>query len=98
MRSSIGGKRFNALEDDIVRMVKDIEDQLVDDLMEDGYPFGTEPVPPRDEYETLSAMRSSNDPAYWNNPQAQARLQQLSLRYGPPSGPSQSPFVAPGLP
>lgn len=93
-RHQLGGKRWNDLEDRIVRKMADIENELTKQLSADGFPYGTEPMPERELYYDLSAQYQSNDPRFWNDPAAAKKLQQLAQKYGPPPAPYAPPITA----
>jgi hypothetical protein len=83
----ISGKRWNSLVDAMVERYRDLVDVLVDALMADNYPPFSAPVPEREQYARLIAMRDSMHPDFWNNPQAFKDLARLSRRYGNPQAP-----------
>lgn len=83
----LGARRFNQLEDDIVREMARIVDDVTRYLLADGYPYGFEIASEREEYENLVKMMLTNDPAYWEDPSAVQRLDQLRQRYGAPPEP-----------
>ena len=91
----LGGERWNRLLDEIVQRYGDQKKRLGEALMTDGYPPFTQPVSPREQYQKLLAMQASGDPAYWNDPAAQAALAKLAARYGPPSPLTQEPYGGP---
>lgn len=92
MKHELGGKRWNDLEDAIVLAAAKIEDDLVKQLMADGYPYGTEPESERDLYYKLSAQYQANSPLFWDDPTAAKKLQQLSAKFGPPPAPYAPPI------
>lgn len=95
MRSKLSGKRFTELQANIVNNAIQSYNMLVEDLMAGGYPYGVTPLKERDLYERLIALRNANDPAYWDDPTAQAMLERLAVRFGPPPAPAAPPTMPP---
>lgn len=79
----VGAKILNAVEDRVVRWAADTTDAVVDLLMSDGYPYGTEPLADRDLYNRLVALKMLPGSEFWTDPAAQVRLAQLEQRFGP---------------
>lgn len=50
--------------------------------MVDGRPPTTEKQSEIGAWQALSIMRATGDPAFWNDPEAQAAYNQLALKYG----------------
>ncbi len=82
LHGTMGGDRWNRIVDGIVSEVMRQRSNVMGELLIDGYPPGTAPLSPYEEYLKLSSMSLSADPVYVNSPQAQARLAQLTLRFG----------------
>lgn len=80
----LSGQRWNGIVDTIVANTMRNVKNVVSELMVDGYPPGTLPLSPFEEYLKLQSMSQVGDPAYFNSPQAQARLARLALQFGPP--------------
>lgn len=97
-RNPAGSRRWNAILERIIeRCVENFE--LVESaLLADGAPPFHEPIDDeRRLYDQLIALRAANSPVYWNDPTAQAKLQKLVLRFGPPpTQPGAAPFAVPG--
>lgn len=93
-RGRLSGQRWNAIVDSIVANTMRNTQNVVRELMVDGYPPGTLPLSPFEEYLKLQSMAAVGDPNYMNNPKAQARLARLSMQFGAPQ-PFQSAFNPP---
>ena len=78
----LSGERWNRLRDRIIERYDELVEMLVERYMVDGFPPFTVPLTPVEQYQKLLAMRGANDPAYTENPQAQAALAKLELRFG----------------
>lgn len=89
----LSGPRWNMLRDEIVAWYRQMVDYYVERLIEDGYPPFTEPRSEREQYDTLVAWYMAGDPRFWDDPQANAALSQLEMRYGP--RPNLTPYNAP---
>ncbi len=74
--------RLNRIVDNIVDRYIERRDRLVEDMLVDGYPAFNEPLDDREQYERLLRWRDTGDPMYWQSPEAQRRLEQLSTRFG----------------
>ena len=83
MNGRLSGARHNNITDTSVANSLDRRKMLRKELLASGYPPGTIPASPQQEYDQLVAMRLSNDPAYWNSVNAQKRLAELALQFGP---------------
>ena len=83
----LSGDRWNNMLNNVLSRAYEIMDNLRDDFLADGHPPFTYPLSDRQVYDRLVAMRQIQDPAYWNNPEAQAELQRLSQQFGPPPPP-----------
>lgn len=84
MSGKLSGERWNGIIDGIVERYIAMRDGYVDALMESGYPPGTQPLTPFEQYQKLLSMRAVDDPNYTDNPRAQAALARLALRFGEP--------------
>ena len=88
----ISGERWNKLVESIMERYETRVEYLAEALMEDGYPPFHEPLSEREQYEQLIAMRDSNDPEFWGNPEAVTELAKLSARFGHPPRRTVGPY------
>lgn len=79
----LSGERANRIRDRIVERHNRNVERLVSEYMASGYPPFTDPLSPYEQYQKLIAMRGAGDPAFWNDPRAQAELARLEQRFGP---------------
>lgn len=79
----ISGERFNRLQEEILKRYREMRDTFKDELMVSGYPPFHDPLSPREQYDKLSAMALAGDPRFLSDPEAQAALQKLEMRFGP---------------
>lgn len=93
MPGKLGGKFWNEVHDEVVRQAADLYMRAVKELMVDGYPPGSEPVPDQQEYLRLVEMKLKADPNFAGSVQAQQRLAELEMRFGP--APMLPPSFAP---
>lgn len=85
----LSGERHNTLTTVIAGRSRRRVNMLVKELTAAGPPPGTvQSTSEVDQYHRLVAARDTGDPRYWENPLAQARLQELANKYGQP-GPVQ---------
>lgn len=84
MNGRLAGERWNRLFKMSLVRLQETRDMLEGEVMVSGYPAFHRPRTPREEYDELVAMRQANDPAFFTDPQAQADLAKLSMRFGPP--------------
>ena len=88
----IGGKRINALVERIIARYDTLVELFVEAMMVDGFPPGSQPLSPLQQYQQLTAWQAAGDPRYWNNPAAQASLAKLATRFGAPPQLANGPF------
>lgn len=94
-QAPLGGRRWNAIDDRIRERVAEIDKSVRQAVLADGFPplYDAIPNDPRARYEHLVALRSANDPRYWDDPTAVKELATLAQRFGPPPAP---PRTTPG--
>ena len=80
----LSGKRFNRLVETMVKRFDEKVAMLVEHELASGYPPFTVPLTPLEQYQKLVAMQQAGDPAYTEDPRAQAALAKLAVRFGPP--------------
>lgn len=86
------GPRWNSIVDVMVKRFWERVDFFEELLTAGGYPPFTTPLTPMQQYQRLIAWRDAGDDRYWNDKQAQAALDELATRFGPP------PLLLPTLP
>lgn len=91
------GLRFEQLTNDMMARYYEMTEMFERELLADGFPPGSQPSTPREQYEELKARMLADDPQYWNDPEAIQALARLSTRYGPPSGPPEA-YASPNYP
>ena len=77
----LGGKRWNEISDEILTASLERSDMLLEGLLVDGYPPGAKPATPYEEWRNLEALKAMKSPQFWDNPKAQARYAELSVRF-----------------
>lgn len=96
MRTNAGplsADKLNPLIAQLEEYARDLEDMLMRQFYESGHPVGTEKLPEQEIYARLVHLRDAGAPEFWQNPQAQKDLEQLSKRFGAPR-----PVAVPGDP
>jgi len=92
-QSDVSADVFNEISDEATAYYEELVDFLMDQLLASGHPPFTEVLTPREQYEKLDAQRMMGDPAFWQNPDAQAAYEALRLQFAPPA-----PYApAPGM-
>ena len=97
----LSGKRFNRLVEMMIKRFDEKVEMLVEHELASGYPPFTVPLTPLEQYRKLVAMQQAGDPAYTEDPRAQAALAKLSVRFGQPApitGASPFPTQVPAKP
>lgn len=79
----LSAERLNPLIEELRRYARDLADSLRREVYQSGYPVGTDPTPPEEQYQTLVRLRDSGSPLFWHDPQAPADLAKLEQRFGP---------------
>ena len=82
-RSSLAAEFWGDVQDELERRSVATFKFLVRELMTNGYPPGSKPVPEHQEYLRLSELKLKGDPMYHGSAAAKPRLAELEMRYGP---------------
>jgi len=82
-RSSLAAEFWGDVQDELERRSVATFKFLVRELMTNGYPPGSKPVPEHQEYMRLAELKLKGDPMFFGSPLAQQRLAELEMRYGP---------------
>ena len=83
--NDLGAKKWNKVVDVMVDEYQAQVREFMRHLLIDGYPPFTEPVSQEEQYKTLVEMRDAGHPAFWQNAEAQAALDNLSQQFGEPA-------------
>lgn len=86
----LSAERHNRIVEQAVDRSLARQKMIAGEMMASGYPPGTMPRSPYQQYMELVAAQQAGDPRYWGDPNAQAQLALLSQRFGQPS-----PFTQP---
>lgn len=82
-RSSLAAEFWNEVQDELESRATTTFRFLVRELLTNGYPPGSKPVPEHQEYLRLSELKLKGDPMYHSSAAAKQRLAELEMRYGP---------------
>ena len=82
-RSSLAAEFWGDVQDELERRSVATFKFLVRELMTNGYPPGSKPVPEHQEYMRLAELKLKGDPMYHSSAAAKQRLAELEMRYGP---------------
>lgn len=88
----MGGERVNRIYTRIMERYDELVQMYIEQLTVDGYAPFTRPATPFEQYQKLVALQASGDPAYWQDPRAQAALANLAQRFGQPAPLPNGPF------
>ncbi len=94
----LSGERANRIRDAIVERYEKLVEMYKEEYMQSGYAPFTDRLGEYGQYEKLVAERGANDPAFWGDPRAIAKLARLEQKYGPSpalAGPGFSPSGIP---
>lgn len=80
--NKLGGIRARQLLDNIVTRGEEMQENLLESFMADGFPPLTQKVDEREELQRLTELREANAPEFWNDKKAQLRLSQLEAKFG----------------
>lgn len=80
--NKLGGIRARQLLDNIVTRGTEMQDNLLESFMADGFPPLTQPVDERALLQRLTELRDANAPEFWDDPSAQRKLSQLEAKFG----------------
>ena len=73
-----------AYEETVTMLMDEYEADVQDIMrafMQDGYPPGTTPLSPAEQFRQLLTMKQSGDPAFWNSAKAQQEFARLEKRF-----------------
>ncbi len=73
---------FAELQKSWQQLYEDTSQMLYDSAMTDGHPPMTEPNSEVGMWQSLSMMRATGDPRYWQDPAAQAMYTKLGAKFG----------------
>ena len=82
--SPVSAEYLNPIIAELRRWAIETRDWLLREFYASGHPPGTEPRDPAEVYQTLIALMQSGSPEFWHSEEAQAELDRLSQRFGPP--------------
>lgn len=81
--SRLSSTAWNERHTKLVAQFHTMVDHLVKELLADGAPPFSEPLPVVEQYARLVALKQAGHPSFWNDPVAQQTLAQLEPQFAP---------------